>query len=152
MQNNPNGPYDDIFSNLAKIVEDIVKNMPGSQHARIVGYTIITRQSSSDDPRVFHFETPEDDDDIPYEVMESDDQIFITATLPSDLKNAPYADIGADRVRVVVDDKSATIMLDNMIDCIHSYYRVHRSVLDITLKKVKRSEKDNAPPLSGSRN
>jgi len=28
MQNNPNGPYDDVFRNLAKIVEDIVKNMP----------------------------------------------------------------------------------------------------------------------------
>ena len=25
MQNNPNGPYDDVFSNLAKIVEDIVQ-------------------------------------------------------------------------------------------------------------------------------
>ncbi len=43
MQNNPNSPYDDVFNNLAKIVEDIVKNMPENQHARIVGYTIITR-------------------------------------------------------------------------------------------------------------
>src|SRR5512136_71287 len=89
MQNNPNGPYDDVFRNLAKIVEDIVKNMPESQQARIVGYTIITRQPSSDDPRVYHFDSPEDDDDIPYEVIESDDQIFITAILPADLKNAP---------------------------------------------------------------
>ncbi|MHB8053423.1 MAG: hypothetical protein ACYDEZ_09105 [Methanoregula sp.] len=137
MQNNPNGPYDDVFSNLAKIVEDIVKNMPESQHARIVGYTIITRQPSSDDPQVFHFDSPEDDDDIPYEVMESDDWIFITATLPADTKNAPYADIETDRVRIVVDDKSVTVMLDDTVDRIHSYYRVHRGVLDITLKKVR---------------
>jgi hypothetical protein len=137
MQNNPDGPYDDVFSNLAKIVEDIVKNMPESQHARIVGYTIITRQPLSDDPQVYHFDSPEDDDDIPYEVMESDDQIFITATLPTDLKNAPYADIEADRVRIIVDDKSVIVMLDNTVDRIHSYYRVHRGVLDITLKKVR---------------
>jgi hypothetical protein len=138
MQNNPNGPYDDVFSNLAKIVEDIVRNMPESQHARIVGYTIITRQpSSDDDPRVYHFDSPEDDDDIPYEVMESDDQIFITATLPVDPKNAPYADIEADRVRIIVDDKSVTVMLDNTIDRIHSHYRVHRGMMDITLKKVR---------------
>ena len=137
MQNNPNGPYDDVFSNLAKIVEDIVKNMPENQHARIVGYTIISRQPASDDPRVYHFNPPEDDDDIPYEVMESDDGIFITATLPVDLKNAPYADIEADTVRIIVDNKSVTIMLDHKVDRIHSYYRVHRGLLDITLKKVK---------------
>jgi HSP20 family molecular chaperone IbpA len=137
MQNNPNGPYDDVFSNLAKIVEDIVRNMPESQHARIVGYTIITREPSSDDHRLYHFDSPEDDDDISYEVMESDDQVFITATMPADLKNAPYADIEPDRVSIIADDKSVTITLDNPVDRIHSYYRVHRGVLDITLKKAK---------------
>jgi hypothetical protein len=138
MQNNPNGPYDDVFSNLAKIVEDIVKNMPESQHARIVGYTIITRQPSSDDPLVYNFDPPEDDD-IPYELMESDDQVFITAELPADPKNAPYADIETDRVRIIVDDKSVTVMLDHAVDRIHSYYRVHRGVMDITLVKVRQS-------------
>jgi hypothetical protein len=137
MQNNPNGPYDDVFSNLAKIVEDIVKNMPESQNARIIGYTIITRQPSSDDHQVYHFDSPEDDDDIPYEVMESDDQVFITATLPADPKNAPYADIDTDHVRIIVDDRSVTVMLDTTVDRIHSYYRVHRGVMDITLKKVR---------------
>jgi hypothetical protein len=139
MQNNPDGPYDDVFNNLAKIVEDIVKNMPKSQHARIVGYTIITRQPSSDDPRLYHFDSPEDDDDIPYEVMESEDQIFITAILPSDPKHASYADIDTDRVRIIVDDKSVTVMLDQTVDRVHSYYRVHRGLMDITLKKVKQS-------------
>jgi hypothetical protein len=137
MQNNPNGPYDDVFSNLAKIVEDIVKNMPENQQTRIVGYTIITRQPSSDDPQVFHFDSPKENDDIPYEVMESDDKIFITATLPADMKNAPYTDIEVDHVRIIVDDKSVTVMLDNAVDRIHSFYRVHRGVLDITLKKVR---------------
>ncbi len=139
MQNNPNGPYDDVFSNLAKIVEDIVKNMPESQHARIVGYTIITRQPSSEDPRFSHVDSPEDDDDIPYEVMESDDWIFITATLPADTKNAPYADIDVDCVRIIVDDESVTVMLDHPVDRVHSYYRVHRGLMDITLKKVRQS-------------
>ena len=135
MPNNPNGPYDDVFINLAKIVEDIVKNMPESQHARIVGYTIITREPSSDDPRIYHFGSPEDDDEIPYEVMESDDQIYITAILPSDLKNAPFADIDTDRVRIVADAKAVTVMLDHTVDRVHSYYRIHRGLMDITLKK-----------------
>ena len=68
MQNNPGGPYDDVFNNLAKIVEDIVKNMPESQHARVVGYTIITRQASSGDPEVFGAGIPDDDGEIPYEL------------------------------------------------------------------------------------
>jgi hypothetical protein len=38
-----------------------------------------------------------------------------------------------------VDDKSVTVMLDTPVDRIHSYYRVHRGLLDITLKKVKLS-------------
>ncbi len=136
MPNNPNGPYDDVFNNLAKIVDDIVKNMPESQHARIIGYTIVTRHPSSDDPQVYHVDPPGDDDDIPYEVMESDSQIFITATVPADLKNAPYVDIEKDSVRINADDRSVTVMLDTTVDRIHSSYRVHRGVLDITLKKA----------------
>jgi len=126
-----------MFRNLAKIVEDIVKNMPESRNARIIGYSIITRQPSSEDPQVFLVDSAEDDDEIPYEVMESDDWIFVTATLPADMKNAPYADIGTDRVSIVVDDRSVTVMLESTVDRIHSHYRVHRGVMDIMLKKAK---------------
>lgn len=137
MQNNPNGPYDDVFCNLAKIVEDIVKNMPESQHARVIGYTIITRHADGGDPGIFRAGIPEDDGEIPYEVVETDEDLFITATLPSDLKNAPIADIEPDQVRICADDQITTVMLPHPIDRIHSSYRVHRGVMDISLKKVK---------------
>jgi hypothetical protein len=139
MQNNPNGPYDDVFSNLAKIVEDIVKNMPDSQHARIIGYTIITRQSSGGDPELFHAGLPDEDGEIPYEIVETETDVFITAQLPADPLNAPIADIESDRVRIVVDERITTIMLDHPVDRIHSYYRIHRGLMDISLKKVKDS-------------
>ena len=48
MQNNPNNPYDEVFNNLAKIVDELVRNMPEAQHARIIGYTIVTRHPSGD--------------------------------------------------------------------------------------------------------
>ncbi|HUH78273.1 MAG TPA: hypothetical protein VLY83_00100 [Methanoregula sp.] len=136
MQNNSNGPYDDVFNNLAKIVEDIVKSMPDHQNARIVGYTIITRQPSGE-PEVFRAGMPEDDGEIPYEVTESEGQIFITAELPPDPRNAPYVDIQAESVRIFVDDKETTVMLDHKVDRIHSGYRVHRGVMDITLAKAR---------------
>ena len=138
MQNNPNGPYDDVFSNLAKIVDDIVRNMPESQHARIIGYTIITRNPGGEDPEVFRSSPSHDDEGIPYEVAESEDSIFITATMPADPRNAPIVDIEPDLVRINVDEKSITIMLDHPVDRTHGYYRVHRGVMDITLKKIPR--------------
>lgn len=137
MQNNPNGPYDDVFSNLAKIVEDIVRNMPESQQARVIGYTIITRHSPDADPGIFRSDMPESDGEIPYEVVETDDDLFITATLPADPKTAPIAEIEPDRVRICVDEQITTVMLPQPIDRIHSTYRVHRGVMDITLRKAK---------------
>ncbi|MCK9580955.1 MAG: hypothetical protein M0Q92_10990 [Methanoregula sp.] len=137
MQNNPNGPYDDVFSNLAKIVEDIVKNMPESQHARVIGYTIITRHTGADDPDVFRSPLSGDDRAIPYEIVETEDDLFITATLPTDPRNAPIAEIEPDEVRICIDDKITTVLLPHPIDRIHSTYRVHRGIMDISLKKVQ---------------
>jgi hypothetical protein len=137
MQNNPNGPYDDVFNNLAKIVEDIVKNMPESHQARVIGYTIITRHSSGGDPEIFRSGSQDDDRETPYEVVETDEDIFITATLPADPRNAPVAEIEPDQVRICVDEKTTTIVLPHPIDRIHSTYRVHRGVMDISLKKVR---------------
>ena len=137
MQNNPNSPYDDVFNNLAKIVEDIVKNMPDNHHARIVGYTIITRHPSNGDPEVFRSGDPGDDEEIPYEVVESDDMIYITVTMPANPKNAPSIDIQTNNVHVCIDNRDITIMLDKPIDRIHSYYRIHRGLMDITLKKIQ---------------
>jgi hypothetical protein len=139
MQNNPNNPYDDVFNNLAKIVEDIVKNMPDNEHARIVGYTIITRQPQNGDPGIFRAGMPEDDGEIPYEMTETADQVFITAEMPVTLRNAPIVDIEPERVRITADDITTTIMLNHTVDRIHSYYRIHRSVMDITLKKEQKS-------------
>ncbi len=136
MQNNPNGPYDDVFNNLAKIVEDIVKNMPDNQHARIVGYTIITRHASNGDPEIYRAGQPDDDGEIPYEVIESEDMIYITATVPSMQKNAPSVDIQSESVHIGIDNREVTIMLSHPIDRIHSYYRVHHGVMDFTLKKA----------------
>ncbi len=136
MQNNPNNPYDDIFSNISRIVEEIIQNMPEHQHARIVGYTIITR-GSNEPPAVFRIGENDDDDEVPYEVVESDDMIYITAKMPPDPRNAPFADIRSNSVRICVDNYETTIMLDHPVDVIHSHYRLHRGVLDITLRKIR---------------
>ncbi|MFZ1897746.1 hypothetical protein [Methanoregula sp.] len=135
MQTNPNNPYDEVFGNLSKIVEEIVRNMPEAEHARIIGYTIVTRHASGE-PGIYPGRANSGDDDVPYEVLESDTQIFITAAIPPEARYAPYADIQPDEVRICVDDHSTVIRLDKPIDTIHSSYRVHRGVMDITLRKI----------------
>jgi hypothetical protein len=57
--------------------------------------------------------------------------------LPPDCKNAPVAEIEPDQVRLCVDERITTVMLPHPVDRIHSTYRVHRGVMDISLKKVK---------------
>ena len=135
MQTNPNNPYDEVFGNLSKIVEEIVRNMPEAEHARVIGYTIVTRHVPGE-PGIFVGGDGSSDDDIPYELLESDTHIFITATIPPDAEHAPYADIQPRAIRICFDDRSTTIELEKPIDIIHSTYRVHRGVMDLTLRKV----------------
>jgi len=135
MQNNPNNPYDEVFGNISKIVEDIVRNMPGAENARVIGYTIVTRTASGE-PDIFSGGAGNGGDDIPYEVQESEAEIFITAMIPANAEHAPYADLKPDAVQICVDDHCTTIPLEKPIDVIHSTYRVHRGVMDITLRKV----------------
>ena len=63
--------------------------------------------------------------------------IYITATMPANPKNAPSIDIQTNNVHVSIDNRDITIVLDKPIDRIHSYYRIHRGLMDITLKKIK---------------
>ncbi len=135
MPNNSSNPYDDVFNNMAKIVDEIVRNMPEAQHARIIGYTIVTRHVSGD-PKSFPGGGNDDEGDIPYEVVETEQHIFITATIPPETVNAPYADIQPNTVRICVDNRTTAIMLNQPIDVIHSRYRVHRGVMDISLEKI----------------
>ncbi|MFA5332570.1 MAG: hypothetical protein WC342_09340 [Methanoregula sp.] len=135
MQNNSDNPYDEVFGNLSKIVEEIVKNMPDSGNARVIGYTIITRHGSGD-PDIYTGGSNVGGDDIPYEVQESGTEIFITAVIPSEAEHAPYADIQENAVRICVDNLETTVALEKPIDVIHSTYRIHRGIMDITLRKM----------------
>ena len=123
-------PYDDFLKSLAKLVEDLMKDLPDEDHARFIGCTIIAGGTPDSTP-FFGDEQKE----IHYEVIESDDRIFITTQLPPDIKNAPYADIDPDSVRLCIDDLDATIPLPVHIDVIHSFYMVRHGIMDVVLKK-----------------
>ena len=131
MQNNP---YDDFLKNLAKLVEDIIKNMPEHDSARFVGCTIITG-NISDTPEIFHIHR-KGDEDLEYELIETEDRIFITADLPRGHNTVAYAEINPEMVYIVVDDERTAIELPDPVDLVHSFYQVRHGVMDIILKKT----------------
>jgi len=134
---NKENPYDDFLESLAKLVEDIMNELPDEEHARFIGCTIIAGGTNGIPP--FLQENQGSRREIQYEVIESEDRIFITTQLPPDIKNAPYADINPDSVRICIDDLNERIPFPIQIDVIHSFYMVRHGVMDIVLKKKSRS-------------
>ncbi|HTY15504.1 MAG TPA: hypothetical protein VMC42_07325 [Methanoregulaceae archaeon] len=125
-------PYDDFLKNLAKLVEDIVKNIPDSENARFIGCTIIAGGGNGL-PRAPGISGGKRE--IRYEMIDTEDRIFITAEIPSEIKNAPYADISPDSVRICIDEMNTAIPFEEKIDVIHSFYMVRHGVMDIVLRK-----------------
>lgn len=132
MPSNEN-PYDEFIRNIARMVEDLLKNMPEENTTRIIGCTIITGNSPNK-PHVI-FNGDRQDDEITFEVIEGPDRIFVTANLPAFLHSAPYADITPESLHIVVNEKRTKVELPCRVDVIHSYYHVRHGVIDIILKK-----------------
>ena len=127
-------PYDDFLKNLAKLVENIMKDMPDHEQAKFIGCTIIAGGSPGAVSPPFPGNTP-GKEEIRFEMIESDDRIFVTTNLPATIKNAPYADITPELVRICIDDREIKIPLPVTIDVIHSFYMVRHGVMDIVMKK-----------------
>jgi hypothetical protein len=131
----PNNPYDDFLKNLAKMVEDMIREMPERDGVRFVGYTIVAG-NPGDIPHIIQMgKTPVEE--IEYEVVEDENYIFVTGKLPPQAPGAAYADISTDRVTIIVGEQKAAIPLETKIDVIHSFYQVRHGVIDIILKKKR---------------
>ncbi|RPJ53427.1 MAG: hypothetical protein EHJ95_02280 [Methanobacteriota archaeon] len=129
-----NNPYDDIFKNLAKMMEDLLRNLPNQGTSQFVGYTIITEPGQP--PRVLRRDRDGNKHEIPYELIETKDRIFVTAEIAADRKEAPYAQIGSKTVRIHQGEEETEIDLGCDIDIDHSFYNVHHGVMDIVCYKA----------------
>jgi hypothetical protein len=125
-------PYDDFLKNLAKLVEDIVRNLPDGENARFIGCTIIAGGTNGF-PQVPG--TGAGKREIRFEMIDTEDRVFITAEIPPGTKNAPYADISPESVRICIDELNSVIPFEEKIDVIHSFYMVRHGVMDIVLRK-----------------
>lgn len=75
--------------------------------------------------------------DILYEMIETENRIYISADLPPEnlLTSAPYARIEREQVAIVVNEHETWIPLPSRINVFHSTYTVRNGVMDILCRK-----------------
>jgi hypothetical protein len=128
---------DDLYVDLSEIVAEIMRHMPGNERAHIIGYTIISPGPVLP-PLAFRAIGDDNGDRLPFETIESEDALFITARLPLAARSPPCVEIMKDAVRIFLDERVAIIRMKFPVDVPRSRYSVRNGVLDITLMKLKK--------------
>jgi len=130
-------PDDDIGPALTEILTEIIRNLPGHQHVQVTGFSVT--QGPGIPPVAFRLTGEDDSRRLPFETIESEEFIFITARLPSRLKSIPHVEIMRDALHVYIDERVAVIVLRTSVEITRSYFTVRNRILDITLQKITRS-------------
>jgi hypothetical protein len=131
-------PDDDMVPALTEIITEILRNIPGSRVVRVKGF-FRGAPCPSVPPRIFRLMGDNDHRRLPFERIESEDFIFITARLASHLQCTPHVEIMQDALHVFIDERVAIIILHTPVDVNRSHYTVHNGILDITVKKIKKT-------------
>ena len=90
-------------------------------------------------PMAFRLTGEDDSRRLPFETIESEEFIFITARLPSRLISAPHVEIMQDALHVFIDERVAVIVLRAPVEMNRSHFTVRNRILDITLQKITKS-------------
>jgi hypothetical protein len=128
---------DDFGPALTEILTEIIRHLPGNQRVRVTGFSVT--QGPAIPPMAFRLTGEDDSRRLPFETIESEEFIFITARLPSHLITAPHVEIMQDALHVFIDERVAVIVLHAPVDLNCSHYTVHNGILDITLKKIRKA-------------
>jgi len=126
---------EELLGNVSRIVEEFIRRMPGARGGQVTGYMVVPRGPSKP-PVIFRVIGDGDDRRLQYESIESVNFQYLTIGLPADAGSPVWVSLEPCRVRVFIGERVATIRLSRPIDVIHSHYRVHRGVLDITLRNA----------------
>ena len=127
-----NEPDDDIFRNLAKAMEEMIRNLPGDESPRFVGCTIIS--GLGDDGRIFRMDDCEDNFD--YDLVEDSDYFYITLELSGEESSAPHIEFLDQEVRVTINDRDYEVALSAPIHQGQSRFGIKNGVVDIICPKL----------------
>jgi len=124
--------YDDVVNNIAKVMEQLLKNLQVQDLPHIIGCTIIAGSDGRPPTIIMNREG----DEIDYEIIDAGDRIYISAEVPADMGGAPSAIIHPDCVTLTFDDQELAIELEHEIDVIHSFYDIRHGVIDVVCYKT----------------
>jgi len=128
----PGNPYDEIARNIAAMVEDMMKKMDKGDSPQFIGCTIVSGGAAP-----LKIRNNRERDEI-YEMIETDDQIFITADIPAGIDDERL-DIIIDEMKVtlVMDGRETGITLGSPISPEGTEHFVQNGVIDIVCPKIK---------------
>jgi hypothetical protein len=129
----PSNTDDEIYRDLARLLEHMLRSLPTPEPGQVVGFTVMTGAVPVD-PGASGF-SDDDSTEIDYECFEGHDDVYVTARVPADLRTAPYVDIQPSQIRIVMDDRVAEIDLPAQIDVKHSFYQIRHGVMDVACRK-----------------
>jgi hypothetical protein len=128
-----NNPYDEMFKNIARLMEKILNEIPPND-PKIIGFTIVTGPPRDAPP--FDAAWEEDEDETEFEVIEGDDYIYITATVDTLAEGSPYVTFQEESVTLCTGgEEEMVIDLDCEIDVLRSFYNVQHGVIDAVCRK-----------------
>ncbi len=129
-----NNPYDEMFRNIARLMERLLNDLPTGD-PRMIGFTIIAGPGGM--PAPFDLDDA-DRDETDVEVIEGEDCIYITAEVDARALSAPYVTFQSDSVTLCTGgDEETVIELDCEIDASHSFYNVQNGVIDAVCQKSR---------------
>lgn len=129
----PSNSDDEIYRDLARLLERMLRSLPSPEPGQVVGFTVMTGAMPSDPDSYAYIS--DDSGEIDYECVEGQDDVFVTARVPADLRTAPYVDIQPSQVRIVMDERVVEIEMTTPIDIRNSFYRVRHGVMDVACRK-----------------
>ncbi len=129
-----NNSPDDLYAALSEVVEEIIRHFSEQGRPRIIGYTILSPGPSLP-PVPFGLTGDGDRHRLPYETIDTDQALFITAQLPPGVRNPPHVRIMENAVWVFLDNRVATIRVKFPVDVPGSYFSVRNGVIDIVVSK-----------------
>ena len=125
---------EDLYAALSEVVEEIIRHFSEQGRPRIIGYTLLSPGPSLP-PVPFGLTGDGDRHRLPYETIDTDQVLFITAQLPPGVRNPPRVRIIENGARVFLGNRVATIRVKFPVDVPGSHFSVRNGVIDIVVRK-----------------
>ena len=128
------GNQDDLLRNITRLMDDLIGEMGMADDSGIISYAILATVAGDTPAGIRLF--PDDHPPARFEVVEGEEELYITAHLPPDSITEPSVTLQPLLVGISRDGEQSIVDLPCRIDVGSCSYQVKNRVLDITCRKA----------------